>query len=120
MARMKYPMEQRPQVIRTNERTDINFTFSLPDQPLENSQVKPLWDTLKKSLRRARLDMRFMEAQERRRGSSEVFLMKATLDWGKGTLEIDYMVLHKIVICAVCLKKLLCDQRKIGGIITKV
>lgn len=60
-ARLKYPMEQRPQVIRTNERTDINFTFSLLDQPLENSQVKPLRDTLKKALRRARPDMRFME-----------------------------------------------------------
>ena len=45
LARLKYPMEQRPQVIRTNERTDINFTFSLPDQPLENSQVKPLRET---------------------------------------------------------------------------
>ena len=61
LARLKYPMEQRPQVIRTNERTDINFTFSLLDQPLENSQVKPLRDTLKKALRRARPDMRFME-----------------------------------------------------------
>lgn len=48
-------------MIRTNEQTDINFTFSLPDQPLENSQVKPLRDTLKKALRRARPDMRFME-----------------------------------------------------------
>lgn len=60
-ARLKYPAEQRPQVIRTNERTDINFTFSLLDQPLENGQVKPLRDLLKKALRRARPDMRFME-----------------------------------------------------------
>ena len=28
-AKLKYPMEQRPQVIKTNEETDINFTFSL-------------------------------------------------------------------------------------------
>ncbi len=61
LAKLKYPMEQRPQVIRTNEGTDINFTFSLLDQPLENSQVKLLGDTLKKALRRARPDMRFME-----------------------------------------------------------
>lgn len=61
LARLKYPMEQRPQVIRTNEGTDINFTFSLLDQPLENGQVKMLRDALKKALRRARPDMQFME-----------------------------------------------------------
>lgn len=29
MAKRKYPMEQRPQIIKTNETGDINFTFNL-------------------------------------------------------------------------------------------
>ncbi len=70
-AKLKYPMEQRPQVIKTNEETDINFTFSLIDQPLTNEQVKHLRDTLKGVLKNARPDMRFteegMEEMEERR-----------------------------------------------------
>ena len=61
MAKLKYPMEQRPQVIKTNEGTDINFTFSLINQPLVNSQVKQVRDSLKKIIKRVRPDMRFME-----------------------------------------------------------
>lgn len=60
-AKLKYPMEQRPQVIKTNERTDINFTFSLLEQPMENRQVKMMRDSLRRVLRRARPDMKFME-----------------------------------------------------------
>ncbi len=61
LAKLKYPMEQRPQVIKTNEETDINFTFSLLDQPLANEQVKQVRDSLKKIMKRVRPDMRFME-----------------------------------------------------------
>jgi len=71
IAKLKYPMEQRPQVIKTNEESDINFTFSLIDQPLTNEQVKHLRDTLKRVLKSARPDMRFteegMEEMEERR-----------------------------------------------------
>ena len=35
-AKSKYPMEQRPQVIKTSEDTKINFTFSLIEQPITN------------------------------------------------------------------------------------
>lgn len=61
LAKLKYPMEQRPQVIKTNEATDINFTFSLLDQPLTNSQVKTAKDSLKKIMKTVRPDMRFTE-----------------------------------------------------------
>lgn len=61
LAKLKYPMEQRPQVIKTNEKSDINFTFSLIDQPLTNEQVKQIRDSLKKIMKRVRPDMRFME-----------------------------------------------------------
>ena len=60
-AKLKYPMEQRPQVIKTNERTDINFTFSLLEQPIANRQVKIMRDSLKRVLRSARPDMKFLE-----------------------------------------------------------
>ncbi len=60
-AKLKYPMEQRPQVIKTNERTDINFTFSLLEQPIVNRQVKIMRDSLKRVLRSARPDMKFLE-----------------------------------------------------------
>lgn len=61
LAKLKYPMEQRPQVIKTNEATDINFTFSLTDQPLANDQVKQVRDNLKRVLKTVRPDMRFTE-----------------------------------------------------------
>ena len=60
-AKLKYPIEQRPQVIKTNERTDINFTFSLLEQPIANRQVKLMRDSLKRVLRSARPDMKFLE-----------------------------------------------------------
>ena len=60
-AKLKYPMEQRPQVIKTNKRTDINYTFSLLEQPIENRQMKMMRDSLRRALRRARPDMKFME-----------------------------------------------------------
>lgn len=44
LAQIKYPMEQRPQVIKTNEITDINFTFSLVEQPLTNDKVESITD----------------------------------------------------------------------------
>ncbi|MCM1259283.1 MAG: hypothetical protein NC307_15765 [Roseburia sp.] len=61
LAKLKYPMEQCPQVIKSNEATDINFTFSLADQPLTNDQVKQVRDSLKRVLKTVRPDMRFME-----------------------------------------------------------
>ena len=42
LAKLKYPMEQRPQVIKSNEVTDINFTFSLVEQPLTNDKVESI------------------------------------------------------------------------------
>lgn len=60
-AKSKYPMEQRPQVIKTSEDTKINFTFSLIDQPITNEQVEELVKYIKKILRNAKPDIRFVE-----------------------------------------------------------
>lgn len=52
-AKIKYPMEQRPQIIKTNEKTDINFTFSLLEQELSNEHVAELNDYLYHVFKRA-------------------------------------------------------------------
>lgn len=38
-AKLKYPSEQRPQVIYSNPEGDVNFTFSLFDTPITDRQV---------------------------------------------------------------------------------
>lgn len=53
LAKIKYPMEQRPQIIKTNEIGDINFTFSLLEEKLENNQVEKVKDGLVLILKRA-------------------------------------------------------------------
>lgn len=42
LAKMKYPMEQRPQVIKMNEQSDINFTFSILEVELKSENVQEL------------------------------------------------------------------------------
>ena len=39
IVKLKYPSEQRPQIIKTSLDTAVNFTFSLFNQELEESQV---------------------------------------------------------------------------------
>lgn len=60
-AKLKYPMEQRPQIIKTSEDTKINFTFSLIEQPLKNEQVKETVQFFKKVLKTAKPDIHFIE-----------------------------------------------------------
>ncbi|SNS15304.1 hypothetical protein SAMN05446037_100514 [Anaerovirgula multivorans] len=40
MAKMKYPSEQRPQSIKTNEDGSVNITLSLFDEAIEKDQIK--------------------------------------------------------------------------------
>lgn len=60
-AKSKYPMEQRPQIIKTSEDTKINFTFSLLEQPITNEQVEELVKFTKGILKNAKPDIRFVE-----------------------------------------------------------
>lgn len=39
VAKIKYPSEQRPQIIRTNQNGSVNFCFNLYDIPFSNEQV---------------------------------------------------------------------------------
>lgn len=61
LAKSKYPMEQRPQIIKTNEDTKINFTFSLIEQSLTNEQVNQMIKLFKQVLRNAKPDIKFIE-----------------------------------------------------------
>lgn len=40
IAKIKYPSEQRPQVIKMNNDTSVNFTFSLYDTPFNERQIE--------------------------------------------------------------------------------
>lgn len=44
IAKLKYLMEQRPKVIKTNEQASIDFTFNLLDVELSSKQVSSLID----------------------------------------------------------------------------
>lgn len=52
MAKIKYPMEQRPQVIKTNQEGTINFTFSLLDAKVENKNIEEVRDGLQRIMKR--------------------------------------------------------------------
>lgn len=52
-AKVKYPMEQRPQIIKTNETGDVNFSFSLLDEKLQDNQVEKVKDSLIRLLKQA-------------------------------------------------------------------
>lgn len=51
-AKFKYPMEQRPPVIKTSENVDIDFTFNLLPQSIPDGYLEKTVDTVKKALRR--------------------------------------------------------------------
>lgn len=40
IAKIKYPSEQRPQVIKMNDDASVNFTFSLYDTPFSERQIE--------------------------------------------------------------------------------
>ncbi len=39
IAKIKYPMEQRPQIIKTSDDSIVNFSFNLFDQAFKDSQI---------------------------------------------------------------------------------
>jgi len=51
-ARIKYPYEQRPQTILTDETDSINFMFSYETDPVQNDEVEVVRDTMMGTLRR--------------------------------------------------------------------
>lgn len=52
MQKIKYPSENRPQIIKCNEEGEVNFTFSLLNSALEKSAVQSLEKQMKKLIRK--------------------------------------------------------------------
>lgn len=51
-ARKKYPSEQRPQIIKTNQSGTVNFTFSLIEEEVRPEQLNGLRDGFHKAIKR--------------------------------------------------------------------
>ena len=61
VAKIKYPMEQRPAVIKTNEKTDINISLNLTQQPYENKQAEAVLKIFKGAIANVYPNNLFME-----------------------------------------------------------
>ena len=61
IAQIKYPMEQRPAVIKTNEKTDINISLNLTQQPYENKQAEAVLKIFKGAIANVYPNNLFME-----------------------------------------------------------
>jgi len=51
LARLKYPSEQRPQIIKTNLLGSTNFAFNLFQQPIQAEQMQSAADGMKRILK---------------------------------------------------------------------
>lgn len=51
-AQLKYPMAQRPQIIKTNDGTDVNLTFNMIPQKVEKNVLKQFTEQMKQVLSR--------------------------------------------------------------------
>lgn len=107
-ARLKYPMEQRPQIIKTNSAGDINFTFSLIDQNINNAQVKQIMQFFKNVLKMAQPTNVFHEENVEQIGDITVsWFDYVSNGYDKKIfnlvylLPIDGKLMHGIFNCAI-------------------
>ena len=63
LAKIKYPMENRPAVIKTNDETSVNFAFAYYKQDFVEAQVESAASGLKSGLARMHSGARFFETQ---------------------------------------------------------
>lgn len=61
LAKIKYPMEQRPKIIKTNEKTDINISLNLTHQPYVDNQAKVVLKALKNAIANVHQNNLFLE-----------------------------------------------------------
>ncbi len=107
-AKLKYPMEQRPQVIKTNEAGDINFTFSLIEQQMNNNYVEELMRFFKKVLKTAQPSNVFHEEKVEQIGELTVgWFDYVSNGYDKKlynivyVLPVDGKLLHGVFNCAL-------------------
>ena len=74
MKKIKYPSEQRPQVIKTSLDTSVNFGFSLLPLPIRNEQTKNAVKQFKTVLKRVNPSYVFYDLKEEKIG-------KKTISW---------------------------------------
>lgn len=60
IAKIKYPYEDRPQEIYTNEETDINFTFSLEDYTMSSDEIEDVRDTSIELIKKENMGSKFL------------------------------------------------------------
>lgn len=63
-AKIKYPSEQRPEVIKMNELGSINFAFSMIDVDLTNQMVKEVKDGMRMLIKRVQPANVFIDSKE--------------------------------------------------------
>jgi hypothetical protein len=64
LAEIKYPNQQRPQIIKTNNTGDINFTFNMLDAVFETQYVKEARDSFKDLIKQVQPSGVFYEEGE--------------------------------------------------------
>ena len=74
MKKIKYPSEQRPQIIKTSLDTSVNFGFSLLPLPIRNEQTKNAVKQFKTVLKRVNPSYVFYDLKEEKIG-------KKTISW---------------------------------------
>lgn len=65
MAKIKYPSESRPQIIKTDYSGSINFTFSLFNMPIKENQIEGACKNFKKLLRNLQPSNTFFDEENR-------------------------------------------------------
>ncbi|WP_310603813.1 hypothetical protein [Anaerosporobacter sp.] len=63
-AKIKYPSENRPEIIKTNEMGDVNFTFSVVDTILTNEMVKEAKEGMRMIIKRIQPANVFFDNEE--------------------------------------------------------
>lgn len=74
MKKIKYPSEQRPQIIKTSLNTSVNFGFSLLPLPIRNEQTKDAIKQFKIVLKKVNPSYVFYDLKEEKIG-------KKTISW---------------------------------------
>ena len=74
MKKIKYPSEQRPQIIKTSLDTSVNFGFSLLPLPIRNEQTKNAIKQFKTVLKKVNPSYVFYDLKEEKIG-------KKTISW---------------------------------------
>lgn len=72
MKKIKYPSEQRPQIIKTSLDTSVNFGFSLLPLPIKNEQTKEALKQFKTVLKRVNPAYVFYDFKEEKIGEKTI------------------------------------------------